>query len=73
LSYTLALGEIFNTPLLMLDESTASLDQSMTSCVFNGIKEHFNGKLVVIIAHQIVEGGFDRVIKLDRDNGIGNE
>ena len=36
----------------------------MTSCVFNGIKEHFNGKLVLIIAHQIVEGSFDRVIKL---------
>lgn len=66
LAYTLALGEIFNTPLLMLDESTASLDQMMTSCVFNGIKENFNGKMVLIIAHQIVEGGFDRVIKLDR-------
>jgi ABC-type dipeptide/oligopeptide/nickel transport system ATPase subunit len=64
LAYTLALGEIFNTPLLMLDESTASLDQHMTSCVFNGIKEHFNRKLVVIIAHQIVEGSFDRVINL---------
>ena len=66
LAYTLALGEIFNTPLLMLDESTASLDQTMTSCVFNGIREHFNGKLVIIIAHQIVEGGFDTVIKLDK-------
>ena len=64
LAYTLALGEIFNTQLLMLDESTSSLDQTMTSCVFNGIKEHFNGKLVLIIAHQIVEGSFDRVIKL---------
>jgi ABC-type transport system involved in cytochrome bd biosynthesis fused ATPase/permease subunit len=68
LAYTLALGEIFNTPLLMLDESTASLDQTMTSCVFNGIKDHFNGKMVVIIAHQIVEGAFDKVIKLDQDN-----
>lgn len=68
LAYTLALGEIFNTPLLMLDESTASLDQGMTSCVFNGIKEHFNGKLVVIIAHQIVEGGFDTVIRLDKND-----
>lgn len=64
LAFTLALGEIFNVQLLMLDESTASLDQTMTSCVFNGIKEHFNGKLVLIIAHQIVEGSFDRVIKL---------
>ena len=67
LAYTLALGEIFNTPLLMLDESTASLDGIMTSCVFNGIKEHFNGKLVIIIAHQIVEGGFDKVIKLNKE------
>jgi exonuclease SbcC len=68
LAYTLALGEIFNTPLLMLDESTASLDQLMTGCVFDGIKEHFNGKLVIIIAHQIVEGGFDRVINLNKED-----
>ena len=61
LAYTLALGEMFNTPLLLLDECTASLDQELTDTVFQGIKENFNGKLVLIIAHQVVTG---KLIKL---------
>jgi DNA repair protein SbcC/Rad50 len=64
LAYTLALGEMFNTPLLLLDECTASLDQELTDTVFQGIKENFNGKLVVIIAHQVVTGTFDKTICL---------
>jgi DNA repair exonuclease SbcCD ATPase subunit len=64
LAYTLALSEIFNTPLLLLDECTASLDQDLTSDVFEGIREHFGGKLVLIIAHQVVSGTFDKIIKL---------
>lgn len=64
LAFTLALSEIFNTPLMLLDECTASLDQDLTNDVFEGIREHFGGKLVLIIAHQVVSGTFDKVIKL---------
>ena len=64
LSFTLALSEIFNTPLMLLDECTASLDEDLTDTVFEGIRENFNGKLVLIIAHQVVSGKFDRVITL---------
>lgn len=64
LAYTLALGEMFNTPLLLLDECTSSLDQDLTSTVFNAIREHFNGKQVLIVAHQVVTGIFDNSIKL---------
>lgn len=64
LAFTLALGEMFNTPILLLDESTASLDQEATSIVFDAIKENFKGKLVLIIAHQIIQGVFDKIIKL---------
>ena len=64
LSFTLALSEIFNTPLMLLDECTASLDEDLTDTVFEGIRENFNGKLVLIIAHQVVSGKFDRVIAL---------
>lgn len=64
LSYTLALAEMFNTPILLLDECTANLDQELTSIVFSGIKEMFNGKLTVIIAHQIITGTFDSVISI---------
>jgi chromosome segregation ATPase len=64
LAYTLALAEIFNTPLLLLDECTASLDQDMTGIVFDGIRENFNGKLTLIIAHQVISGTFDKVVIL---------
>ena len=64
LAYTLALSEIFNTPILLLDECTASLDQELTNLVFDGIRENFKGKLVLIIAHQIIMGTFDKIITL---------
>lgn len=64
LAFTLALGEMFSTPIMMLDECTASLDQELTGVVMDGIRENFNGKLVIIIAHQVVTGGFDRIIKV---------
>jgi exonuclease SbcC len=64
LAYTLALGEIFNIPFLMLDESTASLDQEMTTIVFEKISENFTNKLVIIIAHQIITGVFNKIIYL---------
>jgi DNA repair exonuclease SbcCD ATPase subunit len=64
LAYTLALAEMFNTPLLLLDECTASLDQDMTSVVLAGIKENFSGTMVLIVAHQVVTGVFDKVILL---------
>lgn len=64
LAFTLALAEIHNSPLILLDESTASLDQDLTSSVITGLKENFSNKLVVLIAHQVVQGVFDKVIKL---------
>jgi DNA repair exonuclease SbcCD ATPase subunit len=64
LAYTLALSEMFNTPLLLLDECTSSLDQDLTNVVFDGIREHFAGKLVIIIAHQVIVGTFDKIINL---------
>jgi len=64
LAFTLALTEIFNTPILLLDECTASLDQDLTSTVMEGIRENFSDRLVVVIAHQVVAGHFDRQVEL---------
>ena len=66
LSYTLALAEMFNTPLLLLDECTSSLDQDLAGTVFDAIRENFNGKMTLIIAHQVVTGTFDKVLQLGR-------
>jgi DNA repair exonuclease SbcCD ATPase subunit len=67
LAYTLALAEMFNTPLLLLDECTASLDQETADHVFESIRDNFNGKLTLIVAHQVVTGTFDRTVSLDKD------
>jgi exonuclease SbcC len=64
LSYALALGEMFNTPMMLLDECTASLDQELTGVVMDGIRDNFPGKLVLIIAHQVITGCFDKVINI---------
>lgn len=64
IAFTLALGEIFNIQLLLLDESTANLDQEMTNTVLNTIKENFKGKMILVIAHQVVTGTFDSIITI---------
>ena len=65
LAFTLALNEIFNCPILLLDEVTTSLDEFTTTIIFDYLKEHLKNKLVIVIAHQITEGVFDRVIKFE--------
>ena len=67
LAFALALGEMFNTPMMMLDECTSSLDQELTGTVMDGIRENFNGKIVLIIAHQVVKGQFDKVLNIGVD------
>lgn len=64
LAFTLALNEISNSPLLLLDESTASLNQEATSIVFDAVQEHCKHKTCLIIGHQIVEGTFNQILKL---------
>lgn len=65
LAFNLALSEMFSSPILMLDECTASLDQELTTIIFDTIKENFKDKLVLIVAHQVIEGTFNEVIKLE--------
>ena len=55
---------MFNTPIMLLDECTSSLDQELTNQVMEGIRDNFNGKLVLIIAHQVIKGSYDKVIEI---------
>ena len=64
LAFTLALSEMFNTPLILLDECTASLDESLSTTIINSIKENFSNKLVIVISHQNVCGIYDRTISI---------
>ena len=58
LSFTLAFADLYNSPLILLDECTSSLDQDITSFVLEGLKENFGEKLTLIVAHQVVKGVF---------------
>ena len=64
LAFALSLSEMFNTPMLLLDESTASLDEETTAIVFESIKENMKDKPVLVIGHQIVQGIFDKILKI---------
>ena len=63
-AFNLALSEIFNLPFILLDECTSNLDQESTNIIVSGIKNNFEKKNVIIIAHQVVSGIFDKVIKI---------
>ena len=63
LAFTIALAEINNVKLLLLDECVASLDQESTGQVIDTIKANFRGT-VICIAHQTTTGVFDHVLEL---------
>lgn len=68
LAFTLALADMFNIPMIMLDECTSSLDQELNGVVIDSLHEHFSNKLVLIIAHQVITGVFDKIITLKEDS-----
>jgi len=64
LAFTLAFTERFNLPVLLLDECTSNLDQELTSEVVSVIKKYQHSRPVLLVAHQVVSGMFDKVITI---------
>ena len=64
LAFTLAFSEIYNFKFILLDECTSSLDETITNDIIDVLQEHFSEKLVILIAHQVVTGQFDKIISL---------
>jgi DNA repair exonuclease SbcCD ATPase subunit len=64
LAFTLALAEMDNSPIVMLDECISSLDQGLANIVLQTLRENYKEKLTIVVAHQIVKGLFDKVIEL---------
>lgn len=64
MAFTLAMADMSNARILMMDEPTASLDQELCSAVMAGVRTNFSDRLVLIIAHQVVSGEFDRTMTL---------
>jgi energy-coupling factor transporter ATP-binding protein EcfA2 len=63
LAFTIAMAEMNNVYLLLLDESLSSLDADTTSEVINVVKANYSGQ-VISIAHQTTKGVFDQVVEL---------
>ena len=64
LAFTLAFTERFNLPVLLLDECTSNLDQELTSEVVSVIKKYQHSRPILLVAHQVVSGMFDKVITI---------
>jgi ABC-type lipoprotein export system ATPase subunit len=60
LAINLALSDMHNTPILLLDESLSSLDEVTCSKVLAGIK--CKSRITIVVAHQVVKGNFDNVV-----------
>ena len=65
IAFILAFAEIYKFPLIMLDESVSSLDQDTTSCIIDALHDHFPKTLVLLIAHQVVKGQFNKIISIE--------
>lgn len=63
LSIVLALNSIFSSDLLILDESIASLNNDLANDILMDLKDIVKNKLVIVVAHQIVEGVFDTIVE----------
>jgi ABC-type transport system involved in cytochrome bd biosynthesis fused ATPase/permease subunit len=61
-AFVLGVNDMIGSRILMLDECTTSLDQSINFSVMNLIKESTYGKMVVVISHEAVEGVFENIV-----------
>jgi ABC-type ATPase involved in cell division len=64
LAFDLTFKEILGENIIMLDECTANLDQDLSTKIFNKIKTTFPSKTILVVAHQVVMGTFDHILRL---------
>jgi DNA repair exonuclease SbcCD ATPase subunit len=64
LAFDLTFKEILGESIIMLDECTANLDQDLSTKIFNKIRCTFPAKTILVVAHQVVTGTFDRIVRL---------
>jgi DNA repair exonuclease SbcCD ATPase subunit len=65
LAFILAFSEMYSPKMLMLDECVNNLDEENTGIVMEAIDELYPGKFVLMAAHKVVKGAYDRVVILD--------
>lgn len=64
LAYQLGLSDIFNSPILMLDEALRGCDQETINVCLDAIRTIADRKLVIVVEHNIPSHYFDKEIEL---------
>lgn len=64
LAFDLTFKEILGESIIMLDECTANLDEDLSTKIFTKIKKTFPSKTILVVAHQVILGEFDHILKL---------
>ena len=64
LALTLAFNVISASPILIFDETMAFLNASVKEACLKAIRNYATDKMVIIVAHEAIEGHFDHTIDL---------
>jgi exonuclease SbcC len=64
LAFTLALSEVFQSPILIIDECISSLDYKNCKNVLQTLRDQYKGNLVLCVHHQADEELFDGVVQV---------
>jgi DNA repair exonuclease SbcCD ATPase subunit len=67
LAFMMSIMDMNQSPIVLLDECISSLDQDTADNVSTYIQTQSKDRCVVLIAHQIITGMFDHVIKLKKN------
>jgi DNA repair exonuclease SbcCD ATPase subunit len=65
LAFILAINEMMNSPILMLDECLASLDGETNTDIFELLRDIANNKLILVVSHEATRGIFDNIITIE--------
>lgn len=64
LAFQLALSDLYNSPILLLDESLRGCDKETQHIALKAIRQIAQRKLVIMVEHHIPDSEFDKVIDI---------
>lgn len=64
LAYQLAMNNMYNSPILLLDEPFTGINQELIDTCLDALKILSQNKLILVVAHGINKGAFDDVIDI---------
>lgn len=64
MAFTLAIADLVQSPIILLDESISSLDEKTSSSILKSITSNIHNKSIINVAHQVCKGSFTEIVKL---------